>query len=379
MKVLILSCNTGQGHNSAANALLERFSDAGAECVLRDSLAYVSKLYSNSVSISYNKIVLHTPRAFGVGYRFSKAMKSRYIKSYAYAANMMCSNKIYEEIINEKFDAVVCTHVFPGQALTHVKHKYGIDIPLYMVATDYSFAPFYNEIDAENFFICMQEILSEFTTRGIYADKIIASGIPVAKKFNIDISKEQARKELGLSNDNKICLIMSGSMGYGNIYDLIDKILKEVPDKTKIIVVAGKNIKLKKGIEEKYDKDFRVFCIGYTDKVNLYMKASDVVVTKPGGLSSTEAMVSNVPLVLTKPIPGCETENFRLITKLGCALAGTKPKEASLAVKSILGDNRISERIIAMQSKYINKNSAEIIASTVLNKKPEDSELDLKI
>ena len=223
MKILILSCNTGQGHNSAALAVQEQFISMGHECILKDSLAYVSKRYSDSISVSYNKIVLHTPRAFGAGYRLSKAMKGRYFKSYAYAANMMCSGRIYEDIVKGNFDAVVCTHVFPGQAVTHVKHKYGLDIPLYIIGTDYSFAPFYNEIDAEKYFICMNEIISEFTTRGIHVDKIAATGIPVSDKFNINTDKTHARLELCLDTDKKTCLIMSGSMGYGNIYDLIDR------------------------------------------------------------------------------------------------------------------------------------------------------------
>ena len=366
MKILILSCNTGQGHNSAALAVQEQFVSMGHECILKDSLAYVSKRYSDSISVSYNKIVLHTPRAFGAGYRLSKAMKGRYFKSYAYAANMMCSGRIYEDIVKGNFDAIVCTHVFPGQAVTHVKHKYGLDIPLYIIGTDYSFAPFYNEIDAEKYFICMNEIISEFTTRGIHVDKIAATGIPVSDKFNINTDKTLARLELGLDTDKKTCLIMSGSMGYGNIYDLIDRILHENISDLQIIVIAGKNKKLKKGIDTEYNDDLRVKCIGYTDKVNLYMKACDVLITKPGGLSSTEAMVSNIPLILTKPIPGCETENFRLLTKLGCALPGTKPKEAAFAVKSVLTDTSVSEKLIAMQNRYISKDSAKTIAECVL-------------
>ena len=176
----------------------------------------------------------------------------------------------------------------------------------------------------------------------------------------------EAAIELGLDTDKKTCLIMSGSMGYGNIYDLIDRILHENISDLQIIVIAGKNKKLKKGIDTEYNDDLRVKCIGYTDKVNLYMKASDVLITKPGGLSSTEAMVSNIPLILTKPIPGCETENFRLLTKLGCALPGTKPKEAAFAVKSVLTDTSVSEKLIAMQNRYISKDSAKTIAECVL-------------
>lgn len=376
MKVLILSCNTGQGHNSAAKAVQERMTELGNECVIKDTLAYASKLYSKGICNSYTKIVMHTPKAFGAGYRFSKSItySPGKIKSLAYASNMLCSKKLYDDIVSGGFEAVICTHVFAGQAITHVKHKHGLDLPTYVVSTDYSFCPFFDELDVDKYFIPMEHNVGEFIGRGIPRDKIIPTGIPVSGKFSREIDKDTAKAALEIKQGRKLCLIMSGSMGYGDIYELIDKMVEEnIPD-TDILVIAGNNHKLFEGVNEKYADNDSVSAIGFTDKVYLFMKACDVVITKPGGLSSTESMVCNVPLVLTKPIPGCETENFELLTNLGCAVSGKKTDYAAMEIEKLLTDDDYTESIIENQRRYIRKNSAEIICDIVLKGKNAENE-----
>ena len=141
MKILVLSCNTGAGHNSAAIAVRDMMIKMGHECVSKDALSYASEYFSKGVSESYNSIVMHTPKAFGFGYRMCKKQtyKPGHPKSASYALNMMYSKRLYLEILREGYDAVICTHVFAAQSITHVKHKHGLRVPIYVVATDYSF------------------------------------------------------------------------------------------------------------------------------------------------------------------------------------------------------------------------------------------------
>ncbi len=370
MKALILSCNTGQGHNSAAFAVRDMFISMGYECDTKDALAYASKMFSKSVSESYNSIVMHTPKAFGVGYRYSKSKKYApgKTKSAFYAMNMMYSKKLYLDILKAGYDIVLCTHVFAAQSMTHVKHKHGLNIPLYVIATDYSFCPYYDELDVEKYFISLESVRREFIERGIPENKIVPTGIPVSAKFNTDMTKEEARQALHLTNDRFLCVIMSGSMGFGNIYGFIDRILELGLEKFDILVIAGNNYKLKRGITDKYEKYDNISAIGFTTEVHLFMKACDLVVTKPGGLSSTEAMVSNVPLILTGPIPGCETENYEILTGLGAAVGGKTLEEAAEAFKKIMTDKEFAKSITDNQKKYINPNSARDICLYALGK-----------
>lgn len=370
MKFLVLSCNTGGGHNSAARAVQEKFIQLGHECDVKDALRYCSKLVSSGVSSSYNNIVLHTPKAFGVGYRYSKSIVYKgdgKLKSPVYAINMSYSKRLCSDVIENGYDAVVCTHLFPAQAITHAKHKHGLDVPVYVVATDYSFSPFYDELDVNKFFVSMKEVKHEYIERGIPEGIIIPSGIPVSTKFNLDISRQMARAELGLNQNKFICLIMSGSMGFGNIYKLIDEIIKKPLLNYEILVIAGNNNKLRNGINERYAKYENIASIGFTDQVHLYMRASNLVITKPGGLSSTESMVSNVPLILINPIPGCESENYALLTKLGAALEGDTVEKAVFAFESVLLDEVVAKTVVNKQRQYINPLASSQICETIIN------------
>ncbi|MBQ7398947.1 MAG: hypothetical protein IJW06_00615 [Clostridia bacterium] len=370
VKVLVLSCNTGQGHNSAANAIREKFLSLGHECDLKDALRYNSKMFSKGISESYNKIVLHAPKAFGAGYNLSKAQtyKKGRVKSPVYAVNMTYSKNLFKDIVAENYDAVVCTHIFPAQALTHAKHKHGLDVPIYFVATDYGYYPFCDELDIDKFFIASEKVVPEYISRKIPKHRITATGIPVADRFLTDIPKDAARAELGLSPDRFLCLIMSGSMGFGNIYSLIDRMLECPCQDFDILVLAGNNHKLKDGINENYASHSNIGAIGFTDKVHLYMKACDLVITKPGGLSSTEAMVSNVPMILTKPIPGCETDNYNLLTGIGAALKGKTLDEAVFSFESVLMNKDVRNEVVYCQKEHINGHAAQTICELIINK-----------
>ena len=280
---------------------------------------------------------------------------------------MTYSKRIYQDIVENNYDAIICCHVFPAQALTHIKHKYNLQKPIFVVATDYSFSPFYDELDVDRFFVSIPEVKHEYTERGIPEEKIVAAGIPVSERFTTDISKSSARAMLGLNPNKFLCLIMSGSMGFGNVFALIDEIVKKPLLDYEILVIAGKNDKLRKNINETYSKFKNIAAIGYTNQIHLYMRACDLIVTKPGGLTSTEAMVCNIPLLLTNPIPGCETENYNILTKLGVALEGDTVDNAVLAIESAILSNVIPNQVVKNQQRYINRNSTTDICNHIIN------------
>ena len=369
MKILILSCNTGAGHNMAAFAVRDMMIKLGHECVTKDALAYASRYFSNGVSKSYNSIVMHTPKVFGVGYRYckNKTYTPGRTKSATYALNMMYSKKLYVEILREGYDAVLCTHVFAAQSITHVKHKHGLNIPIYAIATDYSFCPYYDELDMNKYFISLDCIKQDYLNRGIPNEKIIPSGIPVSDKFIEKMSRKKAREELGLYTDEFICLIMSGSMGFGKVTDFIDEVLQRNIGESFILVITGNNINLKNEINDKYSRQRNVMAIGYTDKVHLYMKASNIIVTKPGGLTSTEAMVCNIPIILSSPIPGVETENYEILTSLGVAIGGKDTLRAARVIEEIYKGSALTAHIKFNQQRYINTDAAMVICKEVLH------------
>ncbi len=368
MKLLILSCNAGQGHNSAAKALKECFDGMGHICHLKDTLTYSSKFLSKQVSSSYDRIVLHTPGAFGASYKMFKRKKYKQgkPKSAVYAMNMSYSKQIYVDILRNGYDAVICTHVFAAQALTHIKHKRALRLPVFMIATDYSFCPYFDELDVDAIFVSMKEVCHEYTDRGIADSKVIPTGIPVSPRIASDISKSQAKEKLCVSPDTFLCVVMCGGMGFGNVYEMIEELESRNLPKHNIFVMAGSNKKLYNGINSRYSDNDSVKAFGFTNDIPLYMKAADLIISKPGGLSSTESMASNVPLILSSPIPGCESENFDLLVKMGLAYDGSTPQKAADSFEKLAIDSSASEEMVLNQQKHINRNAASDICNYVI-------------
>jgi len=320
MKILILSCNTGEGHNSSAKALKKELDARGIECNIADTLSLVSEFVSRSISDLYvfstkSSLIEH---AYKLGEAVSDNLMIPGFKSPVHVANKLYSKKLYDYIVEGGYDAVICVHLFPAEALTALKRRAKLNIPSIFVMTDYTCIPFLSETELDKYVIPHEDLIEEFVEKGIPREKIYPIGIPVdERKLLVTHEKESARRsiasELGWGEDSggNWYLIMSGSMGFGNLGDLIDRLCREDPEDGHIISICGRNEKLHTYLEEEFAGTPRVKILGFTDRIPEYLDACDVLLTKPGGITSTEAIVKNIPLVHTEPIRGLEDYNAR--------------------------------------------------------------------
>jgi processive 1,2-diacylglycerol beta-glucosyltransferase len=363
MKILILSCNTGGGHNTAAKSIKEVFDRQGDFCIIKDALAFGSQIASDLVCDSYVEIVKNHPNLFGNFYELGKRTgqynaAEKNIRSPIYIINTFYAKSLEKYITEEKFDAIICTHFFPAEALTHLKKHERLNIPFYFVATDYSCSPMLEETMPSKIFVPHEDCLNFFIERGIPEDKLIVTGIPVGQNFTVEKDKKEARTELGLPLDKKILLIMTGSMGFGDTEEMTKDILAKADKNTCIVVVTGSNKELYEDITENLGSDSRLIVLGFTDKIYLYMSASDIFLSKPGGLSSTEALVKCIPIVHTAPIPGCESENVEFFTKHHLSLCAENTKDAAVQAIRLLKDDFLRNQIREAQRHYKYENSA---------------------
>jgi processive 1,2-diacylglycerol beta-glucosyltransferase len=181
--------------------------------------------------------------------------------------------------------------------------------------------------------------------------KIKTTGIPTSMKMKNKIEIQEARKNLGLK-DKQTVLIMGGSFGAGNLKKLMDSLGKSDLD-LQYVFIAGNNKRTKKALEkhkENYDKD--IFVEGFTQKISLYMDASDVLITKPGGLTVTEALIKRIPIIINKPIPGQEEENAIYLQNKGLAVRITKENEAAVIIKDLINDEKRLEHMKVMAAHY---------------------------
>lgn len=368
MKALILSCNTGQGHNTAGRAVLEAMLARGLDVEMRDALAFGGQKTSSGVSGGYIKITQSVPALFGRMYKVGSAISNPFIKSPVYYANKLYAEKLRDYIVQNGIDTVICPHLFPAEALTFLRRRHGLQARCYGVATDYTCTPFWEETDVDAFFIPHERLRAEYERKGIKPEKLIVTGIPVSRAFRGKTDMRAAREALGLPTEARIFLLMSGSMGFGDVPDIADNLLRLGGESTRVLVLTGHNDRLTKKLNERFGAGGRVTPVGFTDKVALYMDACDATLTKPGGLTSTEAAVKNVPYVLTAPIPGCETVNQRFLGELGVALPTTTPLESAQAAMLLCVDEPMRLNELKSQREQINSRAADDIVDLILKR-----------
>lgn len=236
-----------------------------------------------------------------------------------------------------------------------MKRKNLLHIPAVAVGTDYTCIPFWEETNMDYYVIPHDDLTDEFAKRGIPENKLLPLGIPVRQAFCTRTAKAAARTRLHLPSDVPIFLVMSGSMGFGKLAVFAAELAIRCHNNEHIVIICGNNTKIKRILQNEFKFNKRVHIIGYTNQVSLFMDACDVIYTKPGGLTSTEALVKNIPIVHTAPIPGCEAANVAFF------------KKRHLSVSS----NRLSKQIelgkIMIENKELN---AEMIRAQRRERKP---------
>lgn len=361
MKTLILSCNTGQGHNSAALAIYENLKRHQVDCEFMDALLFAGKRTSNAVCKTYVNVANKAPHAFGLAYRAGGIISNTHTKSPVYFANTRYAKQMYDYITGNGFDVIITSHLFPAQTLTYIKKKYKLNVLTMAVATDYTSVPFWEETRLDYYVIPHQDLIREFYKKGIPKEKLLPFGIPVSAVFSEKRAKESARKELGLPLTGFEILIMSGSMGFGHMAPLIRSFLKKYGTDVTLVVMGGNNEDLKASLRKRFGAYENVHILDFTSLVPLYMDSADLLYTKPGGLTSTESLVKGIPTIHTAPIPGCETKNARFFASHGLSYYAKTTREQIACGQLLIQNSHAREAMQKSQAEHALPNAAEKI------------------
>lgn len=388
-KVFIMTASTGGGHNRAAKAIAEElekrtFNGENIKCYIKDSFKLVNQAMDKVISEGYEMSAKYTPKAYGTAYSLSDKKFFSFNEYKNNPISLLMARKFKKLIKEEQPDLIIGTHAFPLIALSRLKKsargenlelefeefieengdiKYEFP-PLISVLTDYTAHSTYlqEEID---YYICGDEYVKELLIEdGISPNRVKPFGIPVEKSFLESRPRDIVLEELGLDPRKRTVLLMGGSFGAGNIKGTLDDIATIDRD-FQVLVITGRNKSLQKTLESRiseYDTDTNIKIIGFTNIMNDILPAIDLLVTKPGGLTTTEALLKEVPMIIPYFIPGQEEENLDFLTNCGVAIRTTNKFSIKSVIK-VLIDN--PERIERMKGniKLIKKlNSAENIA-----------------
>ena len=324
MRVLLLSANTGGGHNSAAMAVMAQFERQGVVCEIRDALSFVSDIHSDIISTGHSYIYRHFPQLFGIGYRFEERHPPRFL----YEQMAMGAKRFLAFLRENSFDAIVSTHLFGSMLVTEVRKRYDISIPHYAVITDYTLYPGSDMVDVKRFFIADSDLIPRYENVGITRERLTVSGIPINPAFDATLSQTKAREKLHLPTEGRIVLLFSGSIGCGRLHRIAPDLERTLPSDTHLVILCGHNKRLYEQLQERCGS--RTVVVGYTNRIAEYMAAADLCITKPGGLSITEMLVMQLPMILMLSVPGCESRNMAFFESHQIAI-GTEDWEQAIA------------------------------------------------
>lgn len=364
MRVLLLSSNTGEGHNSAAKAIMEVLEARGVTCEIRDALACLSPGFSKFICNWHIRLYKYAPRLWDMGYKAFERASGPDETSLVCELLAMGAKRLWETVMEGDYDAVICVHVFSAMMMTEVRKSWEVKIPCFFVATDYSAAPLLDQCEMDGYFIPAEELTDEFARLGIARSLLIPSGIPVRQEFYRRGDKEQARAVLGLSERSVVALLMCGSMGCGPMEKIAKNLAERLPDRGMVVAVCGKNERLYESMSELQGPRLRV--LGFTKEIADYMDAADLIVTKPGGLSATEAANKHLPMVFINAVGGCEERNFDLFLSHDFAKGSAAPEEVVSQAAELAGRPDILVRMEENLSKVFAQNSAQVISDHVM-------------
>ena len=326
-KLLILSTTAGAGHVRAADALLktaEQLSMA-IEVEHRDILDFTTPLFKKVYSQINNTIAGHAPELWGFIYKKSETRgiikpKHPFLKLFD-----QFNFKKYLNFLNEyKPTAVLCTHFLPYVAITEEIQKKSWEIPFFAVPTDYDVHSLWISPLVKHYYVATDEAAWTIQSHGIPERNISVTGIPVAPEFTKAGDKTAARNELGLERDRFTIFILSGGYGIGVIDKLVPNVIEFLSSikqkKFQVVVVCGKNKKLFDSLTHLTSpRNVSLKVYEYVSFIDKLMDASDVLITKSGGLTVSEALAKHLPMLIFDPVPGQEGRNADYLCETGAA------------------------------------------------------------
>ena len=358
MKILVLSCSTGGGHNACGHYITQEFNDNGITCDFVDYFSILGPKMSKQAEMIYLGTTRGNGTIFKEVYKLGETYSKTGIPSPVYGLNKLARKKLYNFIAENNYDLIIATHLFPAMAVTALK-KENKDIKLVNIATDYTVIPFWEETNPDYFVIPHETLKDEFINKGFKEEILLPFGISVSSSFC------KTKNNLDLPKDKEIVLITSGSMGFGKIKDIVKTMLKKVPN-TYFIVACGNNKALYSELNNWQNHNLLVK--GYIENMNEYISASTIVLTKPGGLTSTEVGVLHKPIVHIMPIPGVENYNAEFFAKNGLSLISNTIEEIVENTNKLLTNKELQEDIIERQKQILNEHSAQDLVNFVTNK-----------
>lgn len=372
-KILIFYGSYGGGHLSAASSIKEHLNESNPdiEVKLIDCIQYVNKAINKLSTTAYNEMAKKAPWAWGKIYSISQKGA---LAHFTTSSNKLMALKLKRLITSENPDLIISTHPFSTQMCAFLKKKHFINIKLATILTDYAphdqWLVFSDYCDY--YFVAHENMKNSLIEKGINSDKIFATGIPLSNRFLMHYNKEETLNTIGLKPNKTTILFFAGGkfgLGKGNIDKILRTLAEQFSD-IQVVAISGKNQKVQKEfnnivLETNSEENIKV--LEYTNMVPELMAISDLVITKPGGLTVTESLASGLPIIIINPIPGQEEENAEYLEKSQVGIWLKKEDNLQEVLKELL-KNKITLKNMKIRARLLaKKNSTKDICKILLD------------
>ena len=371
-KVIVFYASYGGGHLSAAKSILQciekNFPLIDVEMI--DCMKYVSKHIEKMTTVAYREMAKKVPKLWGKVYSGSqRGLLSKFSKD----SNKLMAVRLNKLLQEKNADVVISTHPFSSQMVSYLKRKQKLNCTLATIMTDFAMHRQWliGHEYTDYFFVSNENMKQDIINYGVSENKIYVTGIPMSDRFSESFDKQKIYEDFKLDQEKKVILFFGGGefgLGKDRTVQVLKTLIEKLPN-YQIVAVSGKNVKMKEAFEQlvlSCNSQNRVVVLGFTDKVPELMSISYMVVTKPGGLTTTESLASGLPMIIINPIPGQEEENAEFLEKNGVGVWIRKSDNPNEVISKLFENDEKIEDMRKKTKTLCKLNSTKNICEIVL-------------
>jgi processive 1,2-diacylglycerol beta-glucosyltransferase len=362
-KILIFYASYGDGHIQVSRALLANFQERGIFNVqMIDLFAKAHPILDAMSRFIYLKSTAYCPTLYGWSYYLTLNMQ--HDQKAMKWLNSFCIQKFTEIIELEKPDAIV--HTFPMMSVPESRKPIRVHIPTFTILTDYALHSRWLQSGIDKYFVATEDLGNKMITKGIRKEQITVSGIPIRKIFHEVFNIDSIFQHYGLEHGKKHILIMAGAYGVFSILKKMILLLLSL-EGVQIIIVCGRNMGLQANLEAFFKEELKVTILGFIEQIQELMAISSCIITKAGGITLSEAIALQLPIIVFRPVPGQEKENASYLAEKKQIFLEYDLAELKKVVQQIItlnmGMHKLKQQSMSSRKKTV---AAEIVVSNIL-------------
>ncbi len=345
MRILIATITAGGGHLQAAAALDEAWRAMRPRDTVEkvDLQKFFSSIHKTVHKAGYEKLVKHAPEVWGMLFKQTDNPKlvrrlAKWRKTFPPGSTM----RFIRYLKKFKPDVVFCTHYLPVEILGKAREEFKDKAPLAVcIVTDFEAHALWMGEAVDFYCVAAEETKARLVARGAAAENIVVTGIPISGKFSSDVDATAVRRRYGLRDDMPTLLVLGGGFGMGPVAEILTE-LDKMPQEFQTLVVAGKNEELRRELAI-HDRKHPTHVLGFVTNMHELMTMSDLIISKPGGLTTSESLAMGKPLFILNPIPGQEAANSDFLLERGAAAKANRVEDLPFRLGQLLASGKLQD------------------------------------